>query len=111
MQPKEKLEISPPSSAVSTHYYDAPRMASGMDSTRRISEVPAPVGGKRTFDRVFDARHIEAPLRQGARPSTPHGRYGGLMADDNENELSEIMKMNYRRADGREIARPLPPSV
>lgn len=111
LQPKEKIEASPPSSAVSTHYYDAAKMGSAMDVSRRMSEVAAPVGGKRTYDRVFDSRHMDAPLRSGARPSTPHGRYSGMMADDNESELSEMMKMNYRRADGREIARPLPPSV
>ncbi|GAB7357420.1 hypothetical protein MBLNU459_g8348t1 [Dothideomycetes sp. NU459] len=112
VQTKEKLEPSPLYSAVSSHYYDAPKMSSSTELNRKMSEVPA-LSGKRAFDRVFDSRHMEGPLRQGARPSTPNGRFNGngLMADDNESELSEFMKMNYRRADGREIARPLPPSA
>ncbi|KAI4765667.1 hypothetical protein E4T52_06223 [Aureobasidium sp. EXF-3400] len=99
--PQTKLEVSPPSSAVSqSHYYD---MA-------RISEN-GQVNGKRSYDRVFDTRHLNGPLRQGARPSV--SGYGHLVADDgNDSELAELesLKMSYRRADGREIARPLPPS-
>ncbi|KAG9846583.1 hypothetical protein KCU63_g10152, partial [Aureobasidium melanogenum] len=97
----QKLEISPPSSAVSqSHYYDV----------ARVSEN-GQVNGKRSYDRVFDTRHLNGPLRQGARPSV--SGYGHLVADDgNDSELAELesLKMSYRRADGREIARPLPPS-
>jgi hypothetical protein len=96
-----KLEASPPSSAVSqSHYYDMAR-----------SSENGQVNGKRSYDRVFDTRHLNGPLRQGARPSV--SGYGHLVADDgNDSELAELesLKMSYRRADGREIARPLPPS-
>ena len=96
-----KLEISPPSSAVSqSHYYDMAR-----------SSENGQVNGKRSYDRVFDTRHLNGPLRQGARPSV--SGYGHIVADDgNDSELAELesLKMSYRRADGREIARPLPPS-
>ncbi|KAI5247312.1 hypothetical protein E4T43_02109 [Aureobasidium subglaciale] len=99
--PQPKLEVSPSTSAVSqSHYYD---MA-------RTSET-GQVNGKRSYDRVFDTRHLNGPLRQGARPSV--SGYGHLVADDgNDSELAELesLKMSYRRADGREIARPLPPS-
>lgn len=96
-----KLEVSPPSSAVSqSHYYDMARTSEN-----------GQVNGKRSYDRVFDTRHLNGPLRQGARPSV--SGYGHLVADDgNDSELAELesLKMSYRRADGREIARPLPPS-
>ncbi|THY55149.1 hypothetical protein D6C77_00728 [Aureobasidium pullulans] len=99
--PQTKLEISPPSSAVSqSHYYDMARTSEN-----------GQVNGKRSYDRVFDTRHLTGPLRQGARPSV--SSYGHLVADDgNDSELAELesLKMSYRRADGREIARPLPPS-
>ena len=96
-----KLEISAPSSAVSQgHYYDMARTSES-----------GQMNGKRSYDRVFDTRHLNGPLRQGARPSV--SGYGHLVADDgNDSELAELesLKMSYRRADGREIARPLPPS-
>jgi hypothetical protein len=101
MVAQTKLEVSPPSSAVSqSHYYDMARTSEN-----------GQVNGKRSYDRVFDTRHLNGPLRQGARPSV--SGYGHLVADDgNDSELAELenLKMSYRRADGREIARPLPPS-
>jgi hypothetical protein len=101
MVAQTKLEVSPPSSAVSqSHYYDMARTSEN-----------GQVNGKRSYDQVFDTRHLNGPLRQGARPSV--SGYGHLVADDgNDSELAELesLKMSYRRADGREIARPLPPS-
>jgi hypothetical protein len=101
MVAQTKLEVSPPSSAVSqSHYYDMARTSEN-----------GQVNGKRSYDRVFDTRHLNGPLRQGARPSV--SGYGHLVADDgNDSELAELesLTMSYRRADGREIARPLPPS-
>lgn len=68
---------------------------------------------------------MSQPLRQGARPTTPYGsgvHHASISsanavytaadadeADEAEVDLSRL-RMLYRRADGREIARPLPPS-
>jgi hypothetical protein len=93
-----KLEISPPTSAVTQN---------GYHDTKQSTEC-GQINGKRPYDLVFDTRHMNGPLRQGARPSYSH-----MAADDgNDSELCDLqsLKMSYRRADGRSIARPLPPS-
>ena len=69
-------------------------------------------GAKRSYGNVFDTRHANEPLRQGARPSASHEIHPE--ADDSLDDQLDYnamrARMSYRRADGREVARPLPPS-
>lgn len=110
MQAKDKTDVTPPSSAT-LHHYDVPKMTHGGEVSQ-VVEVPPPMVGKRSYDRVFDTRHMNGPLRKGARPMMPYGGGSDMLADDgNDHDLPDISKLNYRRADGREVRRPFPPSI
>ena len=69
---------------------------------------------KRGFGQVFSDRHLQQPLRQGARPSTtghgfdmPGTYYPSTEVDNDGMDPNEPME--YRRADGRHIQREPPP--
>lgn len=71
---------------------------------------------KRRFSNVFNDRHLSRPLRQGARPS-PSGYNSTTIeavysADEDplqDSDLDRNLFMVYRRADGRQVNRTLPP--
>lgn len=65
--------------------------------------MPEPVrnGGKRPFDNAFSSSSTIEPLHNRMRPSSSHG--------DDDDDLEKVLgKMEYRRADGTAIHRPLP---
>ncbi|KAI9759123.1 MAG: velvet protein [Chaenotheca gracillima] len=67
---------------------------------------------KRSYDTVFDSSRFEQPFRNGMRPSeTDHTIEAGPIDYDDDglaDLTAEAMKMQYKRADGREISRRLP---
>jgi len=100
------LEASSPHSAVSTHPYT--------DYSRLSGSTPSEMAGsKRSYGEVFDSRPIHESLRSGARPGSSHNTnipehdesedYRGDESDDAN------ARLHYRRADGRQNIRPLPP--
>ncbi|KAL1311118.1 hypothetical protein AAFC00_001322 [Neodothiora populina] len=104
MQPRDKIEAATATSGISpTHPY----YGKGLGQT--APDAGAHAGSKRGYDRVFSTTHMHEPLRQGARPSSPYVHQNGHSMDQSHDD--GIVKMMYRRADGREIARPLPPSI
>ena len=111
VQGREKLEPSTPTNSIAPagHNYYGAGLSQQQQQQQAGGDMVAHAGSKRGYDRVFTTEHLNAPLRQGARPSSPyvHGNGQGI---DHEMEQGG-MKMMYRRADGREIARPLPPSI
>lgn len=93
-----------------------------------LSPAPAPVSqysssqiaesSKRQYGQVFNDRHQDRPLRQGARPSPAsygsyHSVHGVFPAADedplHDPEPDRNTVMSYRRADGRQVNRNLPP--
>ncbi|KAF1353545.1 velvet factor-domain-containing protein [Delphinella strobiligena] len=99
-----KLEPSAPSSIVSpsrTFYGSGPKQQMGDSGSH--------VGQKRAYARVFNTEHMNGPLRQGARPNSDHIHSNGQTLEATHDDGG--LKMMYRRADGREIERPLPPSI
>lgn len=100
LQSRDKLESLTPTTAapVSHTYY-------GAGVNQAVPDMNSHAGAKRGYDRVFPTEHMNAPLRQGARPSLPYVHTADQDHDDG------VAKMSYRRADGREFARPFPPSI
>lgn len=109
--PRDKpLEASSPTSAATGNYYD---MSKSMSSAPAVQTPVEAQTGKRSYGNVFPTQHMNGPLRQGARPNDSYAASTALYAEDgDEDDFAEMAKlrMSYRRADGREIARPLPPS-
>ncbi|KAK8200906.1 hypothetical protein M8818_006224 [Zalaria obscura] len=114
--PNQKMEANSPMSAIpASNYYDMQKTTAPLQPMQTAPELHSAMG-KRTYSNSFDTRHLNGPLRQGARPSmdfgnthTPH-LYAEDGEDDEQTEFDR-MRMSYRRADGREMARPLPPSI
>ncbi|KAK5118566.1 hypothetical protein LTR85_008031 [Meristemomyces frigidus] len=91
-------------------------------SSSYYSSTTTPIDGhKRSYGSVFNERHLNQPLRQGARPGTPG--YGsnptysnptnGYLAPDDVEELTGEAQnlgreMIYRRAGGQPITRHVP---
>ncbi|KAK3719666.1 velum formation-related protein [Vermiconidia calcicola] len=77
------------------------------------TSVHTPIdSNKRGFAQVFNERHLTQPLRHGARPSSPgRGMYQpSAEVDDNDADPVQyqgLTMMEYRRADGRHMERPL----
>lgn len=63
-----------------------------------------PVSVKRSYGDVFDDRHINGPLRQGARPN-PAYTEGEEIGEDEV--VDPAVFVTYHRADGRRIVRPI----
>jgi len=109
LQARDKLEPATPISAMSgSHPYYGSSIS--QQATADVGASHAHAGSKRGYDRVFNTEHMNGPLRQVARPSSPHIHGHGHSIDHGPDEGAP-MQMSYRRADGREIARPLPPSI
>ncbi|KAF4554201.1 Velvet factor-like protein 2 [Elsinoe fawcettii] len=104
--PSRLLEPSSPNSAgPSPAYSEAPKSFRSYGQHEQVNG-----NSKRSYGEVFDTQHINAPMRSGARPSIGHA--GQIMVD--HDEMSEeamlaSMRMSYKRADGRQITKPLPP--
>lgn len=105
LQPRDKLEPITPSTAVSPSYSHYGSVMNHQMADNGASHA----GSKRGYDRVFSTPHVHEPLRQGARPSSPYVHANGVAVEHGPEDGG--MKMMYRRADGREIARALPPSI
>ncbi|KAL2351268.1 velvet factor-domain-containing protein [Cryomyces antarcticus] len=118
--PREKTGATSPVTAI-----PGPISAPGHHDTPKPPMVAAPsstptqstAARKRSFDDAFDTQHLNQPLRQGARPSLTHSHSASdctqalRIEDEGEEELSDHdkLKMVYRRADGTEVDRRLPP--
>lgn len=107
---------SPLSAATGSQYYEFPKHNTSAGLAPPPVEISHMSGTKRPFDNVFDTRHITEPLRQKARPDTRYDSVSGhssLMhadVDDTPDDAFSRVRLSYKRADGRETARPLPPS-
>lgn len=62
------------------------------------------LSNKRRFDSTFDSQHLHSALHSGARPETFNPR------NLPEIDCAGRSQMRYRRADGREMVRLLPPT-
>ncbi|MCJ1307327.1 velvet protein [Agyrium rufum] len=85
------------------------------------------MAGKRAFSQVFDSSHMKQSLHRGARPDmtydhgrdVPQSEYMGTLvsvapAEEDEDEDDDDgcnTIMSYRRADGRNVVKPVPTSV
>ena len=117
--PSEKIEPNSPASAMpipmsaTNGPSSVPNMASHYPVTPQ-SALPNAAVGKRSFGQTFDTKHIQQPLRQGARPngtdgSSPvPGMYDGTYDEISDSESSEDLM--YKRADGTHSHRKLPAS-
>lgn len=63
--------------------------------------------GKRSYDASFRSAASHEPLYNGMRPSSPQD--DDAYDDDDEAALVEQMNMSYKRADGTNYSRALPP--
>lgn len=95
----------------------------------RLEHAPQPTGAtKRTFSATFDAEHLDARLQHGERPISPaqdprYQHYQSMQAaamaptrhsladEENDSNSYEPQPMTYRRADGTEMRRKLPPGL
>lgn len=92
--------VQPPIANLAAHYPVTPQSAH-----------PSAAVGKRSFGQTFDTKHIQQPLRQGARPSgsdgtSPGHGYDGTYDEISDSESSEDLM--YKRADGTQSHRKLP---
>lgn len=112
---EKALEPSPTSPASLSGHYEMHKSNGAADVPPPMAKNIQPSSTKRSYEKVFSTQHMNGSLRQGARPGdnsslAPHL---GADVDDADDEFANLhaLRMSYRRADGREIARPLPPSI
>lgn len=102
LQTRDKMEPSTPAVPVPTWYG---QYGDGVNH-QQMGDSSSQTGSKRSYDRVFNTGAVvHEALRDGARPSAPYAQANGSRGNN------EGLQMLYRRADGREMARPLPPSI
>lgn len=87
-------------------YGDAHRSGPPHYSTQGQSAGPS----KRSFGSTFDTKHMEQPLRHGARPTSVSAadELSGGLDDDDDQEIIHESAMMYRRADGTHRSRRVP---
>ena len=98
--PMSGTAVQPPISNLAAHYPVTPQSAH-----------PSIAVGKRSFGQTFDTKHIQQPLRQGARPSNSDGTSPGHGYDGTYDEISDSESsedLMYKRADGTQSHRKLP---
>ncbi|KAF2238469.1 hypothetical protein EV356DRAFT_440647 [Viridothelium virens] len=115
--PSDKIEPNSPASAMPIAMSASvgppvmPNLSNQYPATPQSAHPTAAVG-KRSFGQSFDTKHIQQPLRQGARPngtdgtSPGHGLYDGTYDEISDSESSEDLM--YKRADGTQSHRKLP---
>ena len=116
----DKIEPNSPASAMPIPINGAAavpavsNLANHYPVTPQSAHPNVAVAGKRSFGLTFDTKHIQQPLRQGARPngtdgsSPSHGLYDGTYDEISDSESSEDLM--YKRADGTQSHRKLPPA-
>jgi len=111
----EKMEPTSPSYALPGPVPTSSSSISTYQDTSLASapkSITQPLSSKRTYSEVFDARHLDGPLRGGARPNVlqPSEDYGLPQYDggDDDFEVVDKQAMSYRRADGTHRSRRVP---
>ena len=74
--------------------------------TPQPHQEPVRSGGKRQFDSAFSTSSTTESLVNGMRPSTPHDN-----GEDDDDLDRDLALMEYKRADGTQISRDLPPKL
>lgn len=85
----------------------------------RLEHAPQASGAtKRTFSATFDAEHLDARLQHGERPISPvqdsKYQYQSMqptIASIERDQSNFDLQMTYRRADGTQKKRPMPPGL
>lgn len=105
--------ISAPMSATSEHpprsYLDSRGSMSGY-TTQPQTPAQSTLGTKRPYANVFDTKHVNDRLQQGARPnpSASGYSYDGSYDEPDMEEPMDRAAMSYRRADGTHRQRRVP---
>jgi hypothetical protein len=122
LEPKYE-SLSPPAGPLSSAARMAPALPSPSYPERPPTygqySAPAPTptvpelarSGKRSFDTVFSSASLSQPLHNGMRPTSSHQAQGLTTTPDDDDDDSvsiEVLKMQYKRADGTSYSRELP---
>lgn len=91
--------------------YDSSRPGSSYQAHQPLAPASADYhqrAQKRSFDSVFSSVPHSKALHNGQRPASSYAEAASHFDDDDKEEAEAMFRMQYKRADGTEGARPLP---
>lgn len=101
----EKLAIDSPTYQLNGAISASPNDMHFGSSAKYAPQTPQ-IGGKRAYSETFDTKHLNQPLRQGARPAPLSEDANASYDNDSDDvETFDVRAMEYRRADGSQRTR------
>ncbi|KAF2755605.1 hypothetical protein EJ05DRAFT_488347 [Pseudovirgaria hyperparasitica] len=104
----DKVDMSSPPYQMNGSFSSSPHDMQYGHAGKYTPQTPH-AGAKRTYSDTFDTKHLNQPLRQGARPTLASEDYRAAYDDNSDDaDAPEARAMSYRRADGTSRSRRVP---